>query len=92
MDLIVTPIRALKDNYIWAITNAEHDKVIVVDPGEAAPVFEFIKAKNLTLSAILITHKHGDHCHGVNELVAAFPVPVIGPDHTAIPHLSRPRA
>lgn len=57
-------IRALEDNYIWTI---EKDKdVILVDPGQARPCFDYLKDKDLF--AILITHKHADHTGGVREL------------------------
>ena len=39
----IEPIRAFQDNYIWAISNKQ--LLVVVDPGEAKPVFDFIKAK-----------------------------------------------
>jgi hydroxyacylglutathione hydrolase len=78
MTLNVYPIKALKDNYIWAIVNSDKNCVIV-DPGEALPVIHFLNQNNLTLSAILITHKHADHCHGVGEIIENFLSPVFGP-------------
>ena len=82
----VTPISAFRDNYIWAI----HDdtKAIVIDPGEAAPVFAFLQAKKLALTTILITHHHNDHIGGNHELLARFPVPVYGPAGEAIDTLT----
>lgn len=35
-------IKALQDNYIWAVVNQDRQSVILVDPGEAKP------AKHLT--------------------------------------------
>ena len=77
-NIAVHPIPAFTDNYIWCL----HDdaNAIVVDPGDAEPVLAFIKAKGLTLSAVLITHHHRDHTGGIAKLVSAVPdLPVIGP-------------
>ena len=74
----ISPIRAFTDNYIWCLHN-ERDAVIV-DPGDADPVLAFIKARQLNLAAILITHHHRDHTGGIAKLVSIKPdVPVIGP-------------
>jgi hydroxyacylglutathione hydrolase len=78
--LIITPIPALADNYIWLLQETNHDRALVVDPGSASPVLAYLQAHHLTLDAILITHHHQDHCAGVAELVRAYPaVRVIGP-------------
>ena len=75
--LHVTPIPAFRDNYIWALHD---DKIaVIVDPGEAAPVLNFLREKNLQLNTILITHHHNDHVGGNRDLLAKFPVPVYGP-------------
>ena len=75
--LHVTPIPAFRDNYIWALHD---DKIaVVVDPGDAAPVLNFLREKNLQLNTILITHHHNDHVGGNRDLLAKFPVPVYGP-------------
>ncbi len=72
----VSAIPAFDDNYIWAI----HDgcNAVVVDPGEAAPVLAWLSASGSKLSAIVLTHHHADHIGGVSDLLAQFPVPVIG--------------
>lgn len=75
--LIITPIPAFADNYIWAMVAGS--KCVVVDPGDAAPVLEFLAVRGLTLDAILVTHHHPDHIGGVDELTARWPVPVYGP-------------
>jgi hydroxyacylglutathione hydrolase len=77
MPLHVYPIKAFKDNYIWAIVN--NNNCIIVDPGEARPVIDFLNQQKCMLSAILVTHKHHDHCGGVREIIEIFPVPVLGP-------------
>jgi hydroxyacylglutathione hydrolase len=73
----VTPIPAFRDNYIWALHDGKH--AVIVDPGDAAPVLDFLHAHKLTLSSILITHHHNDHVGGNRDLLAKHPVPVYGP-------------
>lgn len=75
--LEIVPIPAFADNYIWAMLIDDH--CVVVDPGDAAPVFAFLAGRNLTLDAILLTHHHADHVGGVAALTARWPVPVYGP-------------
>jgi hydroxyacylglutathione hydrolase len=84
--LIVSPISAFRDNYIWAI----HDdkSAVIVDPGDAAPVFAFLQEKKLNLVTILITHHHNDHIGGNRELLKRFPVPVYGPAGESIDTLT----
>lgn len=60
-------------------------RAVVVDPGEAAPVFAALQADGLQLEAILVTHHHADHTDGVAELRAATGCRVIGPAAEAVP-------
>ncbi|RUO28828.1 hydroxyacylglutathione hydrolase [Aliidiomarina sedimenti] len=75
-------IRAFDDNYIWLIDASDDKHCAVVDPGQAAPVLEYLDKHQLTLSAILITHHHHDHTGGIDELVARFDCPVFGPHNS----------
>ncbi len=67
-------IRALQDNYIYLIEDAK-GHVVVVDPGESAPVLSALEGR--TLSAILLTHHHFDHCDGVAQLRQYYPDAII---------------
>lgn len=80
--LTIYPVHAFKDNYIWVIHN--QDYAVVVDPGIASPVIEYLALNKLQLSAILITHHHHDHTGGNAELLKLFDVPVYGPQHEFI--------
>lgn len=85
----VRPVRALTDNYIWLIEAPESPAaVVVVDPGDARPVLAELERSGTSLAAILLTHHHPDHIGGVADLLAAGPVPVIGPDDARIPNLT----
>jgi hydroxyacylglutathione hydrolase len=80
----VRAVRAFADNYIWLI-EAPRNRLIAVDPGEAAPVTAELERSGSSLAAILLTHHHPDHIGGVADLLAADPVRVIGPDDSRIP-------
>lgn len=82
MQLQIQAIPAFDDNYIWVIHNDTH--CVVVDPGQADGVLNFVRDHQLTIAAILVTHHHYDHCGGVNELNAASPCVVYGPDNPKI--------
>lgn len=74
---------AFQDNYIWLLAG-DDGGCVVVDPGDAAPVFE-AAGRGLRPVAVLITHHHPDHIGGVDALLARFPVPCFGPDDPRIP-------
>ena len=81
----IVPLSALKDNYIWLIIHSDFNECVVVDPGEASPVLNYLNSYRINLSTILITHKHADHVKGVRELTEHFPnARVYGPSLEAI--------
>jgi hydroxyacylglutathione hydrolase len=79
----VIPLRAFNDNYIWTIRDAT--RAIVVDPGDAKPVLDYLAAEKLELLAIVITHHHADHIGGVAHLIANRKIPVYGPHDPRVP-------
>ncbi len=91
MSLDIQPIPAFDDNYIWRIRYQQW--AVVVDPGDEEPVLQRLGAENLQLAAILITHKHGDHCGGVKSLLEHYPgIPVYGPSHESASGVDHPVA
>ena len=78
----IVPVCAFTDNYIWVIHDQHH--AAVVDPGDAAPVLDFLQQKKLKLIAILNTHHHNDHVGGNSTLLQKFSVPVYGPGSESI--------
>ena len=67
----VTPISSFADNYIWLLQdNLGH--AVVIDPGDADPVLQYLDKNQLELQAILITHHHHDHVGGVRKLKNIF--------------------
>ena len=85
--LTINGIPALQDNYIWLIRRENH--AVAVDPGEAAPVLDFLQKNNLKLDAILCTHRHHDHIDGIEELREVYNVPVYGRKHPQNPHITQ---
>ncbi|SEK40009.1 hydroxyacylglutathione hydrolase [Roseateles sp. YR242] len=83
MELVALP--AFNDNYIWLLHNGR--QALVVDPGEAAPVTQALQARGLQLQGILVTHHHGDHVGGLQELtgILAPAARVWGPAHEKMP-------
>jgi hydroxyacylglutathione hydrolase len=68
MSIKVFPIKAFTDNYIWTILDESMRIAIVVDPGDASPVLDFLNKNKIDLSAIFITHHHYDHIGGLELL------------------------
>ena len=88
--LSVRPVRAFSDNYIWLIDSPRAPtQMVVVDPGDAAPVIAELHRSGASLAAILLTHHHPDHIGGVPDLLRHRDVPVIGPDDARIAQRTR---
>jgi hydroxyacylglutathione hydrolase len=88
--MVIIPLPAFRDNYIWVLHDGRH--AMVVDPGDAAPVQAFLAKQGLALAAILVTHHHADHVGGIAALLEQWPVPVFGPARESIPGLTHPLA
>jgi len=88
--LNIVPIPALKDNYIWLIIDTAASCCLIVDPGEAAPVVEALKAHSVTPVGVLLTHHHADHTAGLKELLKIYTMPVFGAKQEAIPTITHP--
>ena len=74
MSIHIHPIKAFNDNYIWTLINEGNKQAIVIDPGQSAPVIDYLEAHGLELTAIWTTHHHHDHIGGVAELQEHFPM------------------
>jgi hydroxyacylglutathione hydrolase len=77
-NITVIPIKAFSDNYIWLIKDGNN--AVLIDPGDAVPVFTYLSNNALCLKAILVTHKHYDHIGGIINIKESFPnVKIFGP-------------
>lgn len=77
----VKRLEAFEDNYIWVVEVG--DQALVVDPGQADPVLDYLETSGKKLAAILLTHDHQDHVAGVDQLIEENPnTPVYGPQET----------
>lgn len=84
----IIKIPAFKDNYIWLLRKG--GSAVVVDPGDARPVLDYLQQERLTLTSILVTHHHADHQGGVASLLAHYPAEVFGPATESITALTQP--
>jgi hydroxyacylglutathione hydrolase len=88
-ELITVPCRT--DNYAFLLHDTESGRTALVDVPEAAPIRTALDARGWDLHEIWITHHHGDHVEGVDELRAAYGARVTGAaaDRPRLPALDR---
>lgn len=68
----------LSDNYAWRLVDSETGAVAIVDPADAKAIIAALEAAGGRLDLILLTHHHGDHVAGTDEVRARFGCPVVG--------------
>tara|TARA_R110000851_G_scaffold147433_3_gene287318 strand:- start:720 stop:1490 length:771 start_codon:yes stop_codon:yes gene_type:complete len=88
--LQIHAVKAFNDNYIWLLQSAENQDVLIVDPGDAGPVINFIEKNDLHPAAILVTHHHNDHVGGIRRLDDLYDLPVFGPQREHIKTVDTP--
>ena len=81
--LKIIAIPAFNDNYLWLLHDGK--RALVVDPGDASPVFDTLAELDLKLEVILVTHHHLDHTGGVSALRDKTGAKVYGPATENIP-------
>ena len=64
---------AFEDNYLFVIADEAQGVAAAVDPGDAFPILDFLKSKQLELTNIFVTHHHADHIGGLKLLKEVFP-------------------
>jgi hydroxyacylglutathione hydrolase len=85
--LAIHAVPAFKDNYIWMLVDGR--EAVAVDPGDDAPVEDFLAARGLNLAAVLATHHHADHVGGLPALARRWKCPTFGPAREVAAALDR---
>jgi len=69
----------LQDNFGVLVHDPASGATAAIDAPEAAPVEAALKATGWRLTDILVTHHHGDHTAGIEELKARHRCRVVAP-------------
>jgi hydroxyacylglutathione hydrolase len=77
MTVEIEIVPCLSDNYAYLVKSG--DCCAVVDPSEAAPIRAALARRGWTLTHILNTHHHLDHCGGNLDLKQETGAQVVGP-------------
>jgi len=87
MTLEIVTVACLDDNYAYIVKGP--DGVCLIDAPEAEPIIDALEERGWHLGAILLTHHHGDHVQGVEELREKYGCEVMGPkaEETKMPRL-----
>ena len=78
MPLEIVTIPCLQDNYAYLIHDAASSQTALVDVPEASPILAELNQRGWVLSEVWITHHHPDHVDGLPEVLAQYPVKVVG--------------
>jgi hydroxyacylglutathione hydrolase len=70
----------LKDNFGVLLHDPGSGRTAAIDAPEAAPVEAALKATGWKLTDILVTHHHGDHTGGIEELKSRYRCRVVAPE------------
>jgi len=79
MRIGVIPVTAFMQN--CSVVSSEKTGIgAVIDPGgDLERVLEYVRAEQITIDKILLTHAHIDHAGATRELAQQLSVPIIGP-------------
>jgi hydroxyacylglutathione hydrolase len=82
--MLVIPVPAFTDNYIWLVHDEASGDTAVVDPGDAAPALAEAGRRGWTMGQVWNTHWHPDHTGGNLAVKAATGCTISAPAVNAI--------
>ena len=87
VEIVTVPCRS--DNYAYLVRDKASGKVALVDAPAVEPIVAELEARGWGLDQIWITHHHGDHTEGVEDLRARYGARVVGhvKDRARLPKL-----
>ena len=88
--LHIWPVPIFDDNYVWILEREGSNRVVVVDPGDGAPIIDALSRRDLEVAAVLVTHHHQDHVGGLPELIQCFHPPVYGSSEESVAGVDHP--
>lgn len=78
MPVEIITILCRSDNYAYLVRDQASGMVALVDAPAVGPIVAALGARDWGLDQIWITHHHGDHIEGVDELRARYGAKVVG--------------
>ena len=89
VEVVTVPCRS--DNYAYLVRDRATGRTALVDAPAVEPIVEALEARGWGLDQIWITHHHGDHTEGVDELRRRYGAEVVGhvKDRARLPKLDR---
>lgn len=89
VEIVTVPCRS--DNYAYLVRDGATGQTALIDAPEVDPIVAALDEKGWGLDQIWITHHHGDHTEGVDELRARHGAKVTGhvKDRARLPDLDR---
>jgi hydroxyacylglutathione hydrolase len=88
-EIVTVPCRS--DNYAYLVHDRATGQTALVDAPAVDPVVEALDARDWKLDQIWITHHHGDHTEGVDDLRRRYGAAVVGhvKDRSRLPKLDK---
>ncbi len=72
--MLHTLILGPMDNFVYIISDPYTQYAAIVDPSwDAGSILKFLQIQALTLTDILLTHSHYDHCNALQPVIHSIP-------------------